>query len=252
MKASFFFLIVIIIFSSCQKEDTNNLVPQERKTKLFTVTDEMRRNAGDIVYDESNMEHLFEHMDSVTKSDMAVKGYVPTQESTLLAPRKLQTKAYVKDGYYLSRYQGQDLYHMVESEKWVKIKMYNELADAINSEWGKYESGEYQVERGKTYYCTWRYFEYGVDLGVNEYFVDKRSSRCGLKPKGRYQLWNCYRDYESYESIQNPQCYVLLTYILQIVIRDADGQQILFDKFYWPCPKPEGGYVFEWSILVNE
>ena len=240
MKANLLLLLLICIFFSCQKE---NIIVEQKQTgnpQIINITEEMREKAGDIVYDESNMDQLFLHMDSVLEKELANKGYRKAIEK----PNIIQSKVHVENRSYVSHYT--DIYHMVESEKWVKINFYNELADEVNRQWSGVDNN--QVERGKTYFCTWRYYEAVAKLADNEYFGAKKSRLCGLKPSSRYQLRQCLRDYESYESPSDPNTTLMLTYILQIVCRDVNGPTQLHENFYYPAPG--SGYVFEYSVLV--
>lgn len=241
MNAKLLLLLLIVVFFSCQKENIIDIQEQVENSQIINITEEMREKAGDIVYDENNMDQLFLHMDSVVEKELANKGYKKVDEMTNIT----QTKAYVEDRSYFSPYT--DIYHIVENEKWVKVKFYDELADEVNRQWSG--SVNNQVERGKTYFCTWRYFEAPAMLADNEFFGSKKSPSCGLKPSSRYMLRNCLRGYEHYESPSKPKATLMLTYFLQIVCRDVNGPTPLHENFLYPSPFPNG-YIFEYSVLV--
>ncbi len=237
------YLLIFLLLFSCQQEDVisfNSAVSKKNDFNTLAIN-EMREKAGDIVYDENNIDELFSRLDSITTMNMNKKGYMKIEDITHIQPR------YSIDDFTYHASYGKDYYRIVEGQNYVKIKMYTELADAINNAYSG--SSFHPIKRNKTYICAWRYLEVGVKLGVNQYFSPVKSPKCALKPSNRQQLWNCYRDYEAYETSSGGNV-CMLSYVLEIKCLDSDDIfNPGFTHYWWPREE-KSEYLFNYSILT--
>lgn len=253
MLKKVYMLFFIILLVSCQKEDTSISLNEDLNSKFVSAEElqEMRQKAGDIVYDESNMEQLMAYIDSLTTQRMNERGFKKIQPFD----EHIQTRANVEQYSYIESRSGFDVVREVKGETWIKVKLFDELADKINEQYKNDQTiPKRQFERNKTYICTWRYVEPFVQLASNQYFAAQKSPKCGLKPSNRNQLLNCWRDYESYENSYKQV--MMLTYALQIICLDTDGFTRRFEACYYPVQfencieDSKHGYIFNYSILT--
>lgn len=238
-------LLISLLAFSCQKDNIEILkssVDYNINSKVPTI-DEMREKAGDIVYDENNIDELFSKVDSITTMNMEKIGYVKIDDNK----KPIQPRYSIEDFTYHANY-SKDYYKVVDGQDYVKIKMYTELADAINNAYNG--SNYHPIQRNKTYVCAWRYVDVGVKLDVNQYFSPVKSPKCALKPSNRQQLWNCYRDYETY-STNNGRNIRMISYVLEIKFLDSnDIFNPGFTHYWWPREE-QLEYLFNYSILTT-